>query len=88
MLINKLIKMNFAVYSKDGCPYCDKVKQVLELTGSNFVVYTLGEQFDRKSLYGEFGEGSTFPHVVVDGNKLGGCTDTINYLKENRVITT
>ena len=80
--------MNFAVYSKDGCPYCDKIKQVLELTVSNFVVYNLGEQFDRKSFYGEFGEGSTFPQVVVDGKKLGGCVDTIQYLKENQVIKT
>ena len=45
--------MNFAVYTKDGCPYCDKVKQVLELTGSKFVVYNLDQHFDRKSFYGE-----------------------------------
>ena len=80
--------MNYTVFSKDGCPYCEKIKQVLELTGSNFVVYTLGEQFDRDAFYGEFGEGSTFPQVVVDGKKLGGCTDTIQYLKENQVIKT
>ena len=80
--------MNYTVLSKDGCPYCEKIKQVLELTGSNFVVYTLGEQFDRDAFYGEFGEGSTFPQVVVDGKKLGGCTDTIQYLKENQVIKT
>jgi len=80
--------MNYTIFSKDGCPYCDKIKQVLELTGSNFVVYTLGEQFDRDAFYGEFGEGSTFPQVVVDGKKLGGCTDTIQYLKENQVIKT
>ena len=78
--------MNFAVYSKDGCPYCEKIKQVLELTGSNFVVYTLGDQFDKDAFYGEFGEGSTFPQVVVDGKKLGGCVDTIQYLKEQQVI--
>ena len=78
--------MNFAVYSKDGCPYCDKVKQVLELTNSKYVVYTLGNQFDKKAFYGEFGEGSTFPQVVVDGKKLGGCVDTIKYLKENKII--
>jgi|TARA_B100000214_G_scaffold28887_1_gene18764 glutaredoxin len=80
--------MNYTVFSKDGCPYCEKIKQVLELTGSNFVVYTLGEQFDRDAFYGEFGEGSTFPQVVVDGKKLGGCTDTIQYLKEHQVIKT
>ena len=78
--------MNFAVYTKDGCPYCDKVKQVLELTGSRFVVYNLGEHFEKKEFYGEFGQGSTFPQVVVDGNKLGGCVDTIEYLKEQKVI--
>ena len=43
--------MNFAVYTKDGCPYCDKVKQVLELTGSRFVVYNLGEHFEKKEYY-------------------------------------
>ena len=78
--------MNYTIFSKEGCPYCDKIKQVLELTGSNFVVYTLGEQFDRDAFYGEFGEGSTFPQVVVDGKKLGGCVDTIQYLKEHQVI--
>ena len=78
--------MNFAVYTKDGCPYCDKVKQVLQLTESKFVVYNLGEHFEKKEFYGEFGQGSTFPQVVVDGNKLGGCVDTIKYLKEKEII--
>ena len=78
--------MNFAIFSKDGCPYCEKVKNVMELTKVSHVVYNLDEHFDRKSFYGEFGEGSTFPQVVVDGKKLGGCLDTIQYLKENKIV--
>ena len=85
MLKNK-IQMNFAVYSKDGCPYCDKVKQVLELTGSKFVVYNLDQHFGKKEFYGEFGEGSTFPQIVCDGKKIGGCVYTIEFLKENRIV--
>ena len=77
---------NFAVYSKDGCPYCSKVKQVLELSELNFVEYKLGERFDKKSFYDEFGEGATFPQVVVDGKKIGGCTDTVKYLKEKNIV--
>ena len=61
--------MNFAVYTKDGCPYCDKVKRVLELTGSKFVVYNLDQHFNRDAFISEFGEGSTFPQVIVDGKK-------------------
>ncbi len=77
--------MNFAVYTKEGCPYCDKVKEVLQLTESKFVVYNLDEHFDKDSFYGEFGNGSTFPQVVVDGKKLGGCVDTVKFLKENKI---
>ena len=78
--------MNFAVYAKDGCPYCEKIKEVLELTESKFVVYNLDEHFDKDSFYGEFGQGSTFPQVVVDGKKLGGCIDTVEFLKENEIV--
>ena len=78
--------MNFAVYSKENCPYCYKVKQVLELTGSNFVVYNLGEDFTREEFYSEFGEGSTFPQVICDSQKLGGCTDTVKFLKEKQIV--
>ena len=77
--------MNFAVYSKDGCPYCDKIKQVMDLTKLSYVVYNLNEHFDKKSFIDEFGKGSTFPQVVVDGKKLGGCVDTIKFLRENRI---
>ena len=78
--------MNFAVYSKDGCPYCTKVVQVLELAKLNHVVYKLGNQFNKDAFYGEFGKGSTFPQVVVNGRKLGGCTETVKYLKENKLV--
>ena len=77
--------MNFAVYSKDGCPYCDKIKQVMDLTKLSYVVYNLNEDFDRDSFYSEFGQGSPFPQVVVDGKKLGGCVDTIEFLRENKI---
>jgi len=78
--------MNFAVYSKEGCPYCEKIKKVLDLTKTSYVVYNLGEHFDKESFYEEFGQGSTFPQVVADGQKLGGCVDSIKFLQEKKVI--
>jgi len=78
--------MNFAVYSKDDCPYCYKVKQILELTGSNYVVYNLDEHFTKEEFYSEFGKGSTFPQVICDGKKLGGSVDTIKFLKEQQLV--
>lgn len=78
--------MNFTVYSKDGCPYCQKVKQVLELTKQQFVVYNLGVDFTKEGFYAEFGEGSTFPQVICNEDHIGGCTDTVKYLQEKNIL--
>ena len=77
---------NFTVYSKEGCPYCTKVVQVLQLANLNHVVYKLGEHFERTAFYEQFGNGSTFPQVVIDGTNLGGCINTIKYLKEHKLV--
>ena len=80
--------MNFTVYSKEDCSYCTKIKMILELTGSNFVVYNLNKDFTKEQFYSEFGKNSTFPQVVCNSQKLGGSVETIQYLKEHSVIST
>jgi glutaredoxin len=78
--------MKFTVYSKEGCPYCTKVQQVLELANLEHVVYKLGNQFTREEFYAEFGQGSTFPQVITDDKHLGGCSDTVKYLQEQKLV--
>ena len=78
--------MNFTVYSREGCPYCVKIVEVLKLAELRFVEYKLDRDFDRQSFYGQFGDGSTFPQVVKDGTNLGGCTDTVKYLQEQNLV--
>ena len=78
--------MNFTVYSRDGCPYCTKIQEVLQLAELRHVIYKLDRDFDRDSFYDQFGQGSTFPQVVLNTENLGGCTDTVQYLKENNLV--
>ena len=78
--------MNFTVYSRDGCPYCTKIQEVLQLAELRHVIYKLDWDFDRDSFYDQFGQGSTFPQVVLNTENLGGCTDTVQYLKENNLV--
>ena len=44
------------------------------------------EHFDRESFYQQFGNGSTFPQVVMNGDQLGGCSETVTYLREQSII--
>ena len=77
--------MNFTVYSKSGCNYCEKVISVLQLAELNFVEYKLDRDFDKKEFYSQFGEGSTFPQVSVDASTIGGV-DTVKYLQEYNLV--
>lgn len=80
--------MKFTIYSKYGCPYCNKIKQVMEIMNLDHFILVLDEDFDRQSFYEKFGVGSTFPQVIMnDDIKLGGCTETVKFLKENEVIS-
>ena len=62
--------MNFTVYSKQGCSYCEKVISVLQLAELKFVQYELDRDFTKEAFHGQFGEGSTFPLVVCDVTKV------------------
>tara|TARA_B100001287_G_scaffold240137_1_gene214415 strand:- start:15 stop:251 length:237 start_codon:yes stop_codon:yes gene_type:complete len=78
--------MHFTVYSKEDCPYCSAIKQIMIGKDFKFTEYKLDEDFTKKEFLDEFGVGTTFPQVIMDGNKLGGCTDTVKYLRENKII--
>lgn len=77
--------MNFTVYSKPGCPYCEMIKQILIGKDLTFIEYVLDVDFSRQQFIDEFGN-TTYPQVVMDGKKLGGCTDAVKYLREQKII--
>ena len=79
----------FTIYSMNGCNYCDKVKQLMQLTNQQYVVYTLDEHFTIEEYNGEF-DTYQFPQVVADlpkGERLhiGGASEVAVYFKENNL---
>ena len=78
--------MTFTVYSRDGCPYCTKVEQVLQLAEIKHVIYKLNRDFTREEFYEKFGKGTTFPRVIKDDTLIGGCTETVKYLREQKLV--
>ena len=81
-----MIKNAFVVYTKVGCPYCTKVTSMLELAELRFVEYKLGRDYEYSEFYEKFGEGTTFPRVTYNDKLLGGCQETVRYLKENKLV--
>ena len=76
---------NFTVYSKDGCPYCQQILEVLGISELNYVEYKLDQDFTREAFYEQFGNGATFPQVVLNSENLGGCQESIRYMQEQDI---
>jgi glutaredoxin len=77
--------MAFTIYSKPGCFYCEKFIAIVEHEDLRHVVYKLDEDFTIEEFYSEFGEGSTFPQIVLDDIHLGGCQESIRYMQEKEI---
>ncbi len=77
---------NITVYSKDSCPYCQKVCELFDALQANYVVYKLDEHFDRHAFVEEFGGDATFPQVLVGTRRIGGSKETVTYLKEHGLV--
>lgn len=82
--------MKFTIYSKKECPFCDKIKIILDSLQKNknycITYYTLDENFNKQEFYNQFGESSTFPQIVLNEKHLGGCANAITYLKQNNLL--
>ena len=78
--------MNFTVYSKKGCSFCDKIKTVLSdlsiKKGYPVEYKELGSDFTKEEFIEKFGENTGFPQVLFNKKHLGGCSQTVKYLME------
>ena len=79
--------MTFTVYSKDNCPYCQKIEQLFQFAEVKYVVYKLDRDFTKQAFYEEYGKNSTFPQVTFKGKHIGGCSDTIQFLREQKHLS-
>ena len=78
--------MTYTVYSKPSCPFCVKVVRALELAEVQYVELKLDRDFTRAEFIEKFGK-TTFPRVLLNNETLiGGCTETVKYLRENKLL--
>ncbi len=77
----------FTVYSKVNCQYCTAVEKLFTLKGIEHNKIILNVDFNRDEFFAKFGDGATFPQVVLDDTQIiGGATDTVAYLKSNKLV--
>jgi glutaredoxin 3 len=74
------------IYTKPGCPFCTKIKEVYKIKGWSYREQVLNENFSRDQFHSQFGGSATFPQLIVDGENTGGCNETLATFKKRGLI--
>lgn len=73
------------LYTTDRCPYCVQAKKLLDKRGVTYEEINLARDPDgREELVAKTGM-MTFPQVLVDGQLIGGYTETAAADKSGRL---
>ena len=71
------------IFTKPGCPFCARAKDMLKDAGMAFEEISLGKNITSRSLQAVAGAG-TAPQVFVGGQKIGGSEALQIWLAETR----
>lgn len=64
--------MMYTIYSKAGCPNCDKAKMILKMKSLPHEVLMLGKDYNVEDLAAIDPNRKQFPFVLKDGVLIGG----------------
>lgn len=74
------------VYSKTNCPYCVKAKQLLTIKGKEFTEVVIGVDMLREDFMATFPDVRTVPFIVIDGVKIGGYDNLVEWFDNPQLL--
>lgn len=77
---------NIIVYSKTNCPYCVKAKQLLTIKGKEFTEVVIGVDMLREDFMATFPDVRTVPFIVIDGVKIGGYDNLVEWFDNPQLL--
>ncbi|CAN8233158.1 unnamed protein product [Cochlearia groenlandica] len=77
------------VFSKTYCPYCVKIKNLLQQLGANFKLIELDNESDGSQVQSALAEWTgqrTVPNVFIGGKHIGGCDSAMNLHSSGKLV--
>ena len=78
--------MGTVVLYSNGNQECERAKMLLEAVHEDTKEFLLDTDFSDKQFRAEFGNEAEYPQVNVGFKHIGGLKETLNYLKNEKII--
>ena len=78
--------MKIELYTKDGCSYCTRAKDLLQHRKMPYTEIPMGGAVNKELVQQRAGEGArvnTVPQIFIDDKHIGGYMELVEYLAKN-----
>lgn len=79
--------MDIQIYKKPGCGYCVKIDELMTRAGIEAEVIMIGKDITVDEFKTKYPNASGVPHVVIDGEVIGGLVETVKYFVEKGLVS-
>jgi glutaredoxin len=79
--------MDIQIYKKPGCGYCVKIDELMTRAGIKAEIIMIGKDITTDEFKTNYPNAKGVPHVVIDGEEIGGLVETVKYFVENGLVT-
>jgi len=79
--------MDIKVYTIPGCRYCDQVKELFHRAEVEYDAVLLNTEELKEQFRQEHPQAIGFPHVIIDGEIIGGLVDTAKLFLQKGLVS-
>lgn len=79
--------MEIVAYTSPGCFYCSQLKELLKRADLEYTQYLVETVEDRESFKKKYPLCNSYPHVIIDGEVIGGLVETARFLVKKGLVS-
>lgn len=79
--------MDIQIYKKPGCGYCVKIDELMTRAGIKAEIIMIGKDITVEEFKTNYPNAKGVPHVVIDGEEIGGLVETVKYFVEKGLVS-
>jgi len=79
--------MEIIAYTSPGCFYCDQLKELFRRADVEYTAIEVGLRYSKEQFKAENPTAVGYPHVVIDGEPVGGLVETAKIFLQKGLVS-
>lgn len=79
--------MDITIYTTPGCFYCTQIKELMRRADLEATIINVSTSEEKEEFKKDNPKAQGFPHVIIDGETVGGLVETARLLVQKGLVS-